>query len=122
MIMKKHYSELVSMLWLSPSHLPHPTLPTPELCETYSGLKIYKADFMGFNTPIPNTRYFNPYLQSRGKQMADGFRNAAPDRSEHYSAATGAAALGYHFEKWEKDVDTTPPFNLLDLQKPFIDY
>jgi 4-amino-4-deoxy-L-arabinose transferase-like glycosyltransferase len=121
-IMRGHYSELVSMLWLNQSHLPHLTLPAPEVLETYSGLRLYKTDFTGLETPLPNTRYFNPYLQSRGRKMGDGFRNTAPDRSEHYRGAPGFSGMGYQFEKWEKDLDSKVPFNLLDLQKPFIDH
>ena len=46
---------------------------------TYQGTTIYEVHNMTYDTPLPSTRYFNPWLQWRapGKLM-EGFRNSRP--------------------------------------------
>jgi len=53
------------------------TPPTTVLPQTRSGLKVYEVFRAGFETPLPNKPYFNPFLQLRTTRMKDGFRNSA---------------------------------------------
>lgn len=41
--------------------------------QTCSGLRVYVIDFPVFETPLPNTREFSPFLQLRTSNMRDGF-------------------------------------------------
>jgi hypothetical protein len=71
-----NYRAAASMAWLNISRLRPPVPPTPVVRETRSGLAIYVMPWLPtlFETPIPNTMYFDPFLQLRTVRMKDGFR------------------------------------------------
>jgi hypothetical protein len=64
------------MLWLNVPHLRRPIPPALILRRTRSGLEIYETTWLPtlFETPLPNTMYFDPFLQLRTARMKDGFR------------------------------------------------
>jgi len=77
------YGAAMSMLWLNVSRLPRPNPPTPIPRQTRSGLEIYGSEWSAgpvpptlFETPLPNTKYFNPFLHLRTARMKDEFRVA----------------------------------------------
>jgi hypothetical protein len=89
-VLSGHREEAKSMLWLNVSQLPHPAPPPLVSRKTRSGLEVYDAAWppsvgpppIMFETPLPNTRYFDPFLELRTGRMKDGFRVARPaDRS-----------------------------------------
>jgi hypothetical protein len=84
-IADKRYGDLPSMLWVNASRLPRPKQPDASLRATRSGLNIYVAYHSTYDTPLPNTRYFNPFLELRTGRMKDGFRNSAPAYSSYGS-------------------------------------
>ena len=70
--------EIGAMVWYNVSALP----PEPDfehaVRQTKSGLAVYVGNSSSFSTPIPNTRYFNPYLELRTPhEVRSGFRNPA---------------------------------------------
>jgi hypothetical protein len=70
--------EIRAMVWYNVAGL----LPEPHfehaVRQTKSGLAVYVANSSSFSTPIPNTRYFNPYLELRTpNDVRGGFRNPA---------------------------------------------
>jgi len=92
-LLSEQYADLGSMLWINVSQLPRRVPPTTVLRRTRSGLEIYEGWKLTFETPLPNTPYFNPFLQLRTTRMKDGFRNSAPVNSaacgkEIYTANT----------------------------------
>ncbi|HME31814.1 MAG TPA: hypothetical protein VKG65_03595 [Terriglobales bacterium] len=92
-LLSEQYADLRSMLWINVSQLPRRAPPTTVLRQTRSGLEIYEGLKSTFETPLPNTPYFNPFLQLRTTRMKDGFRNSAPVNSaacgkEIYTANT----------------------------------
>ena len=82
-VLSKHYAHLRSMLWINVSPFPH-SPRTTVLRETRSGLKVHEVYRAGFETPLPNTPIFNPFLRLRTTRMKDGFRNSATFDSGHY--------------------------------------
>jgi hypothetical protein len=64
------YSAARSLLWI---HLFSHRTPEPLLKKTCSGLIVYDADYPDFQTPLPNTQFFNPMLRLRTGRLADGF-------------------------------------------------
>ena len=70
----QQYGALASMAWLHVSQLPPPESSEVVLHQTRSGLAIYETYKPSFETPLPNTSYFNPLLQLRTANMKDGFR------------------------------------------------
>lgn len=58
------------MLWIN--YFPHRP-PVTLLRRTCSGLGVYEADHPAFETPLPNTQYFNSRLQLRTARVEDGF-------------------------------------------------
>jgi hypothetical protein len=82
-------NEIRSMAWYNVEALPPEPVFEHLARQTQSGLTIYVSKSASFRTPIPNTRYFNPYLELRTPDtLRGGFRNRA-------SAATG---YGYSVE------------------------
>ena len=78
-----------AMLWYNVAALPEQPRFDHTARQTQSGLTIYVSDSASFHTPIPNTRYFNPYLELRDPaDMRWGFRNRAP----------GAGGPGYSLD------------------------
>jgi len=70
--------EIGAMAWLNIRALPRE--PEFEHVEkrTRSGLTVFVSKSVSFHTPIPNTRYFNPYLEARTPgDLRGGFRNPA---------------------------------------------
>jgi len=82
-VLSKHYAHLRSMLWINVSPFPH-SPRTTVLRETRSGLKVHEVYRAGFETPLPNTPIFNPFLRLRTTRMKDGFRNSATFDSGHH--------------------------------------
>ena len=80
-LLSQRYADLASMAWLNVAHLQYPAPPTTVLTQTRSGLNIYETDYPDFETPLPNTQYFNPSLQLRTNRMEDGFRVSATANS-----------------------------------------
>jgi hypothetical protein len=78
------------MLWHHVTALPEQPQfhATPQ--QTLSGLTIYVSRSASFLTPIPNTPYFNPYLELRDPAaIKHGFRNRASAVDNHgYSIDT----------------------------------
>jgi hypothetical protein len=68
------YRGLASMVWLHVSQLPLPESSEIVTRQTRSGLTIYETYTPSFETPLPNTEYFNSLLQLRTANMKDGFR------------------------------------------------
>ncbi|HME33032.1 MAG TPA: hypothetical protein VKG65_09800 [Terriglobales bacterium] len=83
-LLQERYADLISILWINVCELPHRMPPTPVLRQTRSGLTIYEAVRSTFETPLPSTPNFNPFLQLRTTRIKDGFRNSAPVNSVHY--------------------------------------
>jgi hypothetical protein len=96
------YRMLGQIIWINLTHLPHPAAPLPQLRQTRSGLNVYDTHFATYQTPLPNTRYFNPYLELRTARMQDGFRNSSPSDSTVYGET---ASFGYEVDVWPQDID-----------------
>jgi hypothetical protein len=87
-VLSGNHGDAKSMLWLNVSRLPHPAPPSLVSRKTRSGLEIYDAawppsggpPWIMFETPLPNTRYFDPFVELRSDRMKDGFR-VAPHES-----------------------------------------
>ncbi len=94
-LLSEHYASVVSMLWINVSQLPDPMPPSTALRQTHSGLKIYETDYPVFETPLPNTRYFNPFLELRTSRLRDGFRNSANVNSVRYGEESYLSLVGY---------------------------
>ncbi len=92
-LVDKRYGDLASMLWVDASELPRPKQPTANLHSTRSGLSIYETYHSTYETPLPNTRYFNPFLQLRTDRMKDGFRNSISSNSLYGKG--DSRSLGY---------------------------
>jgi hypothetical protein len=75
-LLSEHYANLRSMMWISVPQFAR-LGGTPVLRRTRSGLDVYVIAYPDFDTPLPNVRDFNPYLQLRTNRMKDGFRNTA---------------------------------------------
>lgn len=57
-----------------------------------SGLTVYVTGSTQFETPIPNTRYFNPYLElRRAESLSSGFRTRLPPDLVGYGYSTDVA-------------------------------
>jgi hypothetical protein len=66
------------MLWYDVTALPEQPEFKVTPRQTLSGLTIQVSESASFHTPIPNTRYFNSYLELRDPAaMRRGFRNRA---------------------------------------------
>ena len=96
------FSTLGAMLWIDVSSLHDPVSEPPVVKQTRSGLNVYDTHVAAYATPLPNTRYFNPYLELRTSRMQDGFRNSSPLQSPRYGENP---SFGYKAEVWERDVD-----------------
>jgi hypothetical protein len=82
-ILSKDYASLMSMVWIHLTPIPHRAeAVVPH--QTRSGLTVYQSRTSTFETPLPNTPYFNSFLQLRTTRMKDGFRNAAPPDTVRY--------------------------------------
>jgi hypothetical protein len=74
------------MVWYNVTALPGEPAFEHTARQTRSGMTIYVGRSSSFGTPLPNTRYFNPYLELRTPQdVRGGFRNPA------------GAAVGYGY-------------------------
>jgi hypothetical protein len=70
--------EIGSMLWHNVMALPAEPRFEHSARQTKTGLTIYVGNSSSFSSPIPNTRYFNPYLELRTPNgVRGGFRNPA---------------------------------------------
>ena len=70
--------EIGAMAWYNVRALPREPVFEHTVRQTQSGLTIYVSRSSSFRTPIPNTRYFNPYLELRApNDLRSGFRNRA---------------------------------------------
>jgi hypothetical protein len=79
--------EIRSMVWYNVHVLPPEPVFEHVARRTQSGLTVYVTRSASFRTPIPNTRYFNPYLELRTPaDVRGGFRNLA-DSSVGYGYA-----------------------------------
>jgi hypothetical protein len=79
-------NEIGAMMWYNVTALPREPAFGHAVRQTRSGLTIYVTQSSSFGTPIPNTRYFNPYLELRSPpDLRGGFRNP------------GGAAAGYGY-------------------------
>jgi hypothetical protein len=66
------------MLWYDVTALPEQPQFQATRRQTLSGLTIHVSKSTSFRTPIPNTPYFNSYLELRDPAaMRRGFRNRA---------------------------------------------
>jgi hypothetical protein len=80
------WDEIAPMVWYNVGALPRKPTFEHTARQTRSGLTLYVSSSSSFSTPIPNTRYFNPYLELRRPgDLRSGFRNAA------------SSALGYGY-------------------------
>ena len=67
-----------AMLWYDVTALPPEPQFEQTVRETRTGVVIYASTWSSFHTPIPNTRYFNPWLELRDpSDVRRGFRNPA---------------------------------------------
>ena len=68
--------EIGAMAWYNTQTLPREPTFEHMVRQTRSGLTLYVSKSASFRTPIPNTRYFNPYLELRTPgELRSGFRN-----------------------------------------------
>jgi len=75
--------EIAAMAWYNVHALPQEPVFWYTVRETDSGLTVYHTDATSFHTPIPNTRYFNRYLELRTPgDFRSGFRNPASASTE----------------------------------------
>ncbi len=74
------FAQVGSMLWLPVSALPERlSTPTYSSRQTRTGVVIYVTPSSRYDTPLPNTRFFNPWLELRVPgDLSKGFHN--PDR------------------------------------------
>jgi hypothetical protein len=76
--------EVRSLFWLAVDRLPGSNEPQAvTIRETRSGLKVYHVKESRYETPLPNTRFFGPNLELRGRDLQAGFRNPSGDVSEY---------------------------------------
>jgi hypothetical protein len=76
-VARGQFTQIGSMLWLPVSILPERVAQPPyPRRQTHQGLVIYVARVARYDTPLPNTRFFNPWLQLRVPgNLAKGFQN-----------------------------------------------
>jgi hypothetical protein len=74
------FADGLALVWLVPDFQEDSGLPGyPAVArQTRSGLTVYVTQSTRFETPIPNTRYFNPYLELRARSLSSGFRTRLP--------------------------------------------
>jgi hypothetical protein len=101
-VRSRSYATLRAMLWIDVPVFYGPAPDPPVTRQTRSGLTVYDTHTAAYDTPLPNTRYFNPYLELRTDRLRDGFRNSSPRNSPPYGENPAA---GYKAEVWERDVD-----------------
>jgi hypothetical protein len=74
------FADVVDMIWLMPGRRYLPEVPefgVPR--RTQSGLLVYEAFTIGYDSPLPNTPDFNPDLEQRRRgDLGSGFRVRAP--------------------------------------------
>lgn len=85
-VVRRRATQAESFLWLPirifPERLQHfPYTPR----RTYQGLTVFEALDILYETPLPNTHYFNPWLELRVPgDLSRGFRNSrAPDPARY---------------------------------------
>jgi hypothetical protein len=74
-------ADAIDIVWLVPDHYyTNGVTIDPDLArQTFSGLTVYLAARAQYETALPNTRYFNPYLELRRPgTLAHGFRARLP--------------------------------------------
>lgn len=72
--------DALAILWVTPDDYDDAWATQPIVArQTRSGLTVYQTATSRFDTPLPNTRYFNPYLELRRPgDLSSGFRSALP--------------------------------------------
>ncbi len=81
--LRGRFDEIAAMGWYNVHALPEEPVFWYTVRHTDSGQTIYHTDATSFNTPIPNTRYFNRYLELRTPgDLRNGFRNPASASTE----------------------------------------
>jgi hypothetical protein len=75
-----------AVLWLTPDYYMEYRAGYPvEPRRTRSGLTVYITSSTDYDTPLPNTRYFNPYLELRRPgDLSSGFRSRVPPDVANY--------------------------------------
>jgi hypothetical protein len=86
--------DAIAVLWLTPDRYMEDRSKQYVVVgrKTQSGLTVYVTGSSGFDTPIPNTRYFNPYLELRNAgSLSSGFRTRLPPDLQGYGYSMDAA-------------------------------
>ena len=83
---RHRFGEIGPMLWLPvatlPEHLEHDEYVSRQ---TRHGLIVYEARKARYETPLPNTRFFNPELELRRPgNLSKGFLNPNPKNTARY--------------------------------------
>jgi hypothetical protein len=75
----RRYGQLGALAWLNVTDFSGDILDSPTVSRTtYSGLTVYEKVLVYYDTPLPNTRFFNPYLTLRKPpNLQSGFANSA---------------------------------------------
>jgi hypothetical protein len=86
--------DAIAVLWLTPDRYMEDRSKQYAVVDrkTQSGLTVYVTESSGFDTPLPNTRYFNPYLELRNAgSLSSGFRARLPPDLAGYGYSMDAA-------------------------------
>lgn len=79
--------DAAAVLWLTPARYLEDGSAGDAVVprQTHSGLTVYVTSSTRYDTPLPNTRYFNPYLEARRPgSLASGFRAQLPPGVANY--------------------------------------
>jgi hypothetical protein len=76
-VLRRRFEELGRMVWLNVTIIPERLEKFPYVTrQTRQGMTVYEAIATGYDTPLPNTHYFNPALELRVPgDLSGGFRN-----------------------------------------------
>ena len=96
----RHFADLSSMVWANTTQLWNPAIQNISADRTRSGLTVYESLYNVFDSPIPNTQYFNPFLELRTSRIEDGFRISNDINSA--AVLQGGFPAGNLFESFRK--------------------
>jgi len=85
-LVRHRFAQIKPMVWLQIARLPEFfERPTYVRRRTDQGFIVYETSAARYDTPLPNTRYFNPSLELRTPgDLSKGFRNRSPKNAQQY--------------------------------------
>lgn len=95
-IARRRWAEIGPMLWLQVPTLPeHLEKPRYIARQTRRGVVIYEARKVLYDTPLPNTRFFDPAIELRTPgDLSGGFRNSKENDAARYGYPVQVVVVG----------------------------